>query len=228
GGMACFLAGEAGVDVTGLTLSTEQHAYAEARALREGLAEQVRFHLRDYRLEQQRYDRIVSVGMFEHVGLGHYDEYFRKLAGLLTEDGVALVHTIGRADGPGATNAWVRKYIFPGGYSPALSEVLPAIERAGLHVTDIEVLRLHYAETLKAWRQRFLANRARAAALYDERFCRMWDMYLAGSEASFRCDGLVVFQIQLARRVEALPLRRDYMVEEERALAARQEVRAPI
>jgi cyclopropane-fatty-acyl-phospholipid synthase len=157
--------------------------------------------------------------MFEHVGSAHYREYFEKVRDLLEDDGVALIHTIGRADGPGAANAWINKYIFPGGYVPALSEILPAIERAGLYVTDVEVLRLHYAETLKAWRQRFSANRDRVAAIYDERFCRMWEFYLAGCEAAFRHAGLVNFQIQVAKRVDTVPLTRDYIVEWERAHA---------
>jgi cyclopropane-fatty-acyl-phospholipid synthase len=158
--------------------------------------------------------------MFEHVGVGYYRAFFRKVRSLLAEDGVALLHAIGRADGPGATNPWVRKYIFPGGYTPALSEVLPAIEREGLHVTDIEILRLHYAETLRHWRTRFRADWEKAAALYDERFCRMWEFYLAGSETAFRYSGLMVFQIQLARSLEAAPIRRDYMVDWERAQVA--------
>ncbi len=160
---------------------------------------------------QGRFDRIVSVGMFEHVGVNDYGTYFRRIASLLTEDGVALVHAIGRAHGPGATNPWIQRYIFPGGYSPALSEVLPAVERAGLYVTDVEILRLHYAQTLRLWRERFAANRAKIAALYDERFCRMWEFYLAGSEATFRHSGYMVFQLQLARQVDAVPLTRDYI-----------------
>jgi cyclopropane-fatty-acyl-phospholipid synthase len=219
GGLALHLARDADVDVTGVTLSTEQHRYSAERAAAAGLKDRARFLFRDYRHEDGRYDRIVSVGMFEHVGVGHYREYFEKVRSLLTDDGVALIHTIGRADGPGATNAWIRKYIFPGGYTPALSEVIPVIERAGLHITDIEVLRLHYAETLKDWRKRFMANRDRVAAIYDERFCRMWEFYLAGCEAAFRHSGLVVFQIQLSKRVDTVPLTRDYIVEWERAHA---------
>lgn len=211
GGLGLYLASEGGVDVTGITLSMEQHRYANDRARNAGLDARVRFLLRDYREEHGRYERIVSVGMFEHVGVGHYREYFTKVRDLLTEDGVALIHTIGRCDGPGAANPWINKYIFPGGYIPALSEIVPAIERAGLHVTDIEVLRLHYAETLRAWRERFLANRDGISAIYDERFCRMWEFYLASCEASFRHSGLVVFQIQLARRVDAVPLTREYI-----------------
>jgi cyclopropane-fatty-acyl-phospholipid synthase len=203
--------------VTGLTLSTEQHGYSQHRANENGLGDDVRFQLKDYRQEGGRYDRIVSVGMFEHVGVGHYREYFEKVGDLLADDGVALIHTIGRADGPGAANAWINKYIFPGGYVPALSEILPAIEQAGLYVTDIEVLRLHYAETLKAWRQRFNVNRERVAEIYDDRFCRMWEFYLAGCEAAFRHGGLLNFQIQLSKRIDSVPLTRDYIVDWERS-----------
>ena len=159
----------------------------------------VRFELKDYRDQTGLFDRIVSVGMFEHVGVSHYDAFFGKVRDLLADDGVALLHSIGRMDGPGSTNPWFRKYIFPGGYAPALSEVLPAIERAGLWVTDIEILRLHYAETLRLAR-RFQDNRARIAKLYDERFCRMWEFYLTGAELMFRRLGGMVFQIQMAKR----------------------------
>lgn len=211
GGLALHLATQADVDVTGVTLSTEQHRYATDRIVKAGLADRVRFLLKDYRHENTRYDRIVSVGMFEHVGVGHYREYFEKLRELLTDDGVALIHTIGSASGPSAAHPWIEKYIFPGGYAPALSEVVPIIERVGLYITDIEVLRLHYAETLKAWRQRFMTNRGHVAALYDERFCRMWEFYLAGCEAGFRHSGLVVFQIQVSKRIDAVPLTRNYI-----------------
>ncbi len=211
GGLALYLAGECGADVTGLTLSVEQHKVASRRAVAAGLADRVRFHLRDYREERGQYDRIVSVGMFEHVGLDHYPTFFRQLNSLLAPDGIALLHSIGRMDGPGTTNPWIRKYIFPGGYVPALSEVLPTIERLRLWITDIEILRLHYAETLRAWRQRFEHNRGRVRAIYDERFCRMWEMYLAGAEIAFRRGGHLVFQMQLARAVDTVPLTRDYM-----------------
>lgn len=154
--------------------------------------------------------------MFEHVGVGHYREYFNQVRDLLAEDGVALIHTIGSAGGPGAAHPWIEKYIFPGGYTPALSEIVPNIERAGLHVTDIEVLRLHYAETLKAWRQRFMESRDEIADMQDERFCRMWEFYLAGCEAAFRHSGLVVFQIQVSKRLDTVPLTRDYIAEHER------------
>ena len=211
GGLALNLAHVADVDVTGVTLSAEQHAYAELRASESGKENDVRFLLKDYRHVNQKYDRIVSVGMFEHVGVGHYREYFSKVRDLLEDDGVAVIHTIGRADGAGAANPWINKYIFPGGYIPALSEITPVIEQAGLYITDIEVLRLHYAQTLREWRRRFNANRGRIAQIYDERFCRMWEFYLSVSEAAFRHAGLVNFQIQLSKTVNAVPLTRDYI-----------------
>jgi len=220
GGLALYLADECGVDVTGLTLSEEQHKVAQRRAAAAGLADRVRFHLRDYREESGRYDRIVSVGMFEHVGVKQYGAFFGKLNALLAPDGVALLHSIGRMDGPGTTNAWLRKYIFPGGYSPALSEVVPVAERMRLWITDIEILRLHYADTLRAWRRRFDQNRDRIRTLYDERFCRMWEMYLVGAEVSFRRGGSLVFQMQLAKAVETVPLTRDYIQDWERAHTA--------
>lgn len=213
GGLGLYISKISGADVTGVTLSVEQHKVSQQRAADRGVADQVRFKLQDYRLEDRRYDRIVSVGMFEHVGVGHYEEFFRKIKDLLVEDGVALLHTIGRADGPGATNPWLAKYIFPGGYTPALSEIVPVIERVGLHITDIEVLRLHYASTLRDWRRRFNMNRDKVRAIYDERFCRMWDFYLAGCEAAFRYGGQLNFQIQLSRRSDAVPLTRDYIQE---------------
>jgi cyclopropane-fatty-acyl-phospholipid synthase len=218
GGLGLYVASSSGADVTGITLSTEQLKVSNERARAAGLSNRVRFELQDYRKERRRYDRIVSVGMFEHVGVNHYDAYFRKVAELLTDDGVAMIHSIGRSDGPGSTNPWIRRYIFPGGYSPALSEVLPAIERAGLIVTDIEVLRLHYAETLKRWRARFNENRDAVRALYDERFCRMWEFYLAASEATFRWGGHMVFQVQVAKSIDAVPLTRDYIQEAEARL----------
>jgi cyclopropane-fatty-acyl-phospholipid synthase len=217
GGLALTLARFCDLRVTGITLSEEQLKVARERARAEGLDDRVEFALRDYRAETGTFDRIVSVGMFEHVGVNHYPAFFRKMRELLADDGVALLHTIGRSDGPGATSPWIRKYIFPGGYSPALSEVLPVIEKCGLFVTDVEVLRLHYAETLKAWRTRFRENWNTIKALYDERFCRMWEFYLAGSEMAFRHQGLVVFQIQIAKRVDAVPITRDYIVDWERA-----------
>jgi cyclopropane-fatty-acyl-phospholipid synthase len=218
GGMGLFLARQFGVDVTGITLSKEQLAVSSRRALEDGVADRVRFKLLDYRLEPEKYDRIVSVGMFEHVGATHYLEYFSKVKDLLADDGVMLLHAIGRMEPPGGTNTWLRKYIFPGGYSPALSEVMAAIEKSGLWVTDIEILRLHYAETLRVWRERFLASRekVRQMAGYDERFLRMWEFYLAGCEVAFRYMNQMVFQIQIARRQDAVPLTREYMVDAER------------
>ena len=218
GGMALFLAESIGCDVTGLTLSSEQHKVSEERAKKAGLDHQVRFHLRDYREQSGTFDRIVSVGMFEHVGVGHYAEYFGKVRELLSDDGVCLLHSIGRMEPPGSTNPWLRKYIFPGGYTPALSETLQAIEACGLWVTDIEILRLHYAETLRHWHDRFQENRARIAELYDERFCRMWEFYLVGCEMSFRHMGQMVFQMQLAKKQDAVPLTRDYMFTTESAM----------
>jgi len=218
GGMARFLARTAQVSVTGLTLSEEQLRYARNATAQDGLGGKVEFHLRDYRHETAAYDRIVSVGMFEHVGTPHYRTYFDAVSDRLTRDGVALIHTIGSSGPPGAPSSWIKKYIFPGGYVPAMSEVLPAIEKSGLIVTDVEVLRLHYAQTLRIWRQRFLSNRAELAEIYDDRFCRMWEFYLAACEAAFRHSGLVVFQFQLAKRNSTLPLTRDYMAAEENHL----------
>ena len=216
GGLGLYLAANHGADVTGLTLSAQQLAVAQRRAGEAGIEDRCRFALRDYRLDQGPYDRIVSVGMFEHVGAVHYREFFNKVSTLLSEDGVFVLHAIGRMEPPGATNPWLRKYIFPGGYSPALSEVLAAIEHSGLWVTDIEILRLHYAQTLRHWRERFAANRPRIAALYDERFCRMWEFYLAACEAAFRYMRQFVFQMQITRRQDAVPLTRDYIYEAER------------
>ena len=211
GGLGLHLALEHDARVTGVTLSQEQHRIAEERAHATGLAGRADFHLQDYRQVDGTFDRVVSVGMFEHVGIPHYREFFATLHNRLADDGVALLHTIGRADGPGATNPWIAKYIFPGGYSPALSEVLAVIEKAGLYVTDVEVWRLHYAETLKAWRERFEANLDQIQEIYDERFCRMWRFYLILSELAFRHNGHVVFQIQLAKKQDAVPLTREYL-----------------
>ena len=219
GGLGLYLARSFDVQVLGVTLSTEQHAVATERAQAEGLENQAHFEIRDYRDLVERFDRIVSVGMFEHVGVNHYRAFFDTVAKRLKPDGVMVLHAIGRAGPPTATSAFIRKYIFPGGYIPALSEVLPHIEKSGLMVTDIEILRLHYAETLKHWRERFLANRDKAKAIYDERFCRMWEFYLAASEASFRWQDLMVFQIQLAHRNDTLPVTRDYIGKCEKALA---------
>ncbi len=211
GGLACYLAQICGAHVDGITLSEEQIGFSMARAEEAGLADRIHFLLKDYRDVHQMYDCIVSVGMFEHVGVGFYGEFFRKCAGLLSDDGVFLLHAIGRSDGPGITNPWLAKYIFPGGYIPALSEILPAIEQAGLLVTDIEILRLHYAYTLEAWRERFVTHREEAERLYDERFCRMWELYLAASEMAFREEGMMVFQIQMTKRQGVVPITRDYI-----------------
>lgn len=212
GGLGLSLA-RAGGQVTGVTLSTEQHATARARATETGLADRTDFRLQDYRDLDGTFDRIISVGMFEHVGLPNYQTYFDAVARLLKDDGVAVIHAIGRRGPPSRTQPWIAKHIFPGGYIPSLSEVFPAIERAGLWVTDMEILRLHYAETLRLWRERFLARREEAVALYDERFCRMWEFYLAASEVGFRDLGHMVFQIQLTKRQDAVPLTRTYLCE---------------
>ena len=198
------------------TLSREQLSVARQRARQAQLEERVRFALKDYREIEGRFDRIVSVGMFEHVGVPNYARFFRKIRELLSADGIALIHSIGRLNGPSITSAWTRKYIFPGGYIPALSEVAPVIERAGLVLTDLEALHLHYAETLRHWRERFLSSHRQEGRIYDERFCRMWEFYLASSESAFRYGGLMVFQAQLARRLDSVPLTRDYMYERER------------
>jgi cyclopropane-fatty-acyl-phospholipid synthase len=220
GGLGLTLAKDYGCDVTGVTLSTEQLAIANRRAQDAGLADRARFALTDYRDVRGPFDRIVSVGMFEHVGTPNYNAFFERVRDLLIDDGVALIHTIARIDPPGITNAFIRKYIFPGGYIPALSQVTAAVEQAELWSTDLEILRLHYAETLRHWRERFMAQRASIALTYDERFCRMWEFYLALSELSFRAGGHMVCQIQLAKRVDTLPITRDYMYETERAAPA--------
>lgn len=217
GGLGLYLAQEAGCDVTGVTLSVEQHKLSQERSAQMGLQDRCRFKLVDYRNENGPYDRIVSVGMFEHVGKANYDEFFAKIRELLADDGVCVLHSIGRFDQPGPINPFIRKYIFPGADVPSLSEVTTAVEKSGLFTTDIEILRLHYAETLRHWYERFQAHRDQVAELYDERFCRMWEMYLAGCEMGFRHQGLMVFQLQLTKNLEALPLTRDYMFEWERS-----------
>jgi cyclopropane-fatty-acyl-phospholipid synthase len=191
-----------------------------ARAAEKGLSDKIEFRLQDYRDVPEKFDRIVSVGMFEHVGVGFYDAFFGKCSSLLDEHGIMLLHSIGRSEGPNVTNPWIAKYIFPGGYIPALSEVLPAVERAGLLVTDVEILRLHYAETLKAWRERFLAHREEVERLYDARFTRMWEFYLAASETAFREQTMMVFQLQLTKRQDVVPMTRDYIGREEARLRA--------
>jgi cyclopropane-fatty-acyl-phospholipid synthase len=227
GGLGLYLADMTGADVTGVTLSTEQLQVANARAQEMRLGETARFLLQDYRDIPGPFDRIVSVGMFEHVGVDHYETYFRRCAELLADDGVMVMHSIGRPEGPGITNPWIAKYIFPGGYIPALSEVLPAIERAGLLVSDIEILRLHYAETLQAWRARFMARREEAVRLYDERFALMWEFYLASSEMSFRKQNMINFQVQLTKRQDVVPLTRDYIGEAEAKLRGIEKTQAP-
>jgi len=223
GGLGIYIKEIGGAaEVLGVTLSKEQLEVASARAHERGLDGQVRFALQDYRDVDGTFDRIVSVGMFEHVGTRFYDAYFGKCRELLRPDGVMVLHTIGLMDGPWYPNPWLDKYIFPGGQLPALSEIVPAIERAGLLVTDVEVLRLHYAATLAEWRRRFMARREEARALYDERFCRMWEFYLAASEAAFRHQGVAVFQVQCARRQEAVPLTRDYIAERQHDLRLRE------
>ncbi|MCC7281870.1 MAG: class I SAM-dependent methyltransferase [Acetobacteraceae bacterium] len=217
GGLALHLAREHGALVLGITLSSEQLQVARDRALAEGLDQRVRFELLDYRAVGESFDRVVSVGMFEHVGIPNYETFFRTVGQRLRPDGVGLVHAIGRSEGPEETNAWLRKYIFPGGYSPALSEVLGPLERSGLKLCDLEILRLHYAETLRHWRRRFAANRDAIASLYDERLCRMFEFYLAGSELAFRRQGHMVWQAQLAHQFDAVPLARDYITDADRA-----------
>jgi cyclopropane-fatty-acyl-phospholipid synthase len=227
GGLALYLAEICGAQVTGITLSKEQYACAQARAAERGRSQDATFKLIDYRDVDGRFDRIVSVGMFEHVGVGFYRVFFHKCASLLAEDGAMLLHFIGRKTSAGITNPWIAKYIFPGGYIPALSEVLPPIERAELIVSDIEVLQLHYAETLKAWRERLLAHRDEVARLYDQRFVRMWEFYLASSEMAFRAGDMVVFQIQMTKRKGITPATRDYIAREEARLRALESSQSP-
>jgi cyclopropane-fatty-acyl-phospholipid synthase len=221
GGLAFYLAKTAGAgEVLGVTLSREQIARAQQRSQALGLDGHVRFEIIDYRAVQGQFDRIVSVGMFEHVGLGHYETFFKTCHERLAADGVMLLHTIGCSDEPSVTNPWITKYIFPGGHLPSLSDMLKVVERAGLIVTDVEVLRLHYAETLRAWRTNFMARRDEAARLFDDRFCRMWEYYLAMSEAAFRFENVVVFQLQIAKRQDDVPLTRDYIQKAESRLRA--------
>ncbi|HVZ05703.1 cyclopropane-fatty-acyl-phospholipid synthase family protein [Hyphomicrobium sp.] len=218
GGLALYLSDLCEADVTGLTLSPEQLKVAERRASEKKLDARVHFRLQDYRALESTFDRIVSVGMFEHVGVKCYDAFFDVIRRSLKDDGIAVLHSIGRLDGKSPMNPWFAKYIFPGSYVPSLAEVLPSIEKAGLIVTDIEILRLHYADTLAAWRQRFLDHRQQAADVLGERFCRMWEFYLASAEAGFRYGGLMVFQIQLAKRLDTVPRTRNYIAREETRL----------
>ncbi len=227
GGMALFLARNYGVHVTGITLSTEQHRIARERAAKQGLSRLVDFQLEDYRRIHGVFDRIVSVGMFEHVGRPLYRQFFSRLNTLLADDGVALLHTIGRIQSPSPINVWIRQNIFPGAYLPSLSQLAPALEMEDLWLADFENLRLHYATTLNEWNRRFQMNRERVRDLdparYDERFCRMWEFYLQSCEAGFRYSGLTVFQLQLAKKIDTLPITRDYMLAEERRLMAEEE-----
>jgi cyclopropane-fatty-acyl-phospholipid synthase len=219
GGLARYMARVSGADVTGITLSTEQLSVAREAAKRSPVPDRLSFRLEDYRQTEGKFDRIVSVGMFEHIGVDHYRTFFSRVARLLDENGVAVVHSIGRFHGPYPTNPFIKKYIFPGGALPTLSEVLPAIEASGLKVCDVEILRLHYAETLRHWRNRFRERWDEVVNLKGERFCRMWEFYLAGSEASFRSEDLMVFQVQLAHTQTAVPLTREYIDIEEKRLA---------
>lgn len=220
GGMARFLHKVSGAEVLGVTLSEEQLKYARDKAAAMGIADKVKFELIDYRSVNGQFDRIVSVGMFEHVGLPHFRQYFETVERLLKPDGVALIHSIARADGPGATDPWTAKYIFPGGYSPALCQIIPAIEKSWMWITDIEVLRLHYAYTIRHWYDRCEAQRAEIERLYDARFYRMWMFYLAAAMSAFNNDGHMNVQIQLTKRRDTLPLRRDYIGETEKKLLA--------
>jgi len=218
GGMAFYLAEHLDARVIGVTLSKEQQALALARAEEKGLKDKVEIRLMDYREVREEFDRIVSIGMFEHVGVPHYTEFFDKVFDLLKPDGLAVIHAIGHRTPPNTTGPWIRKYIFPGGYSPSLSETFAAIERSGLWVADTEILRLHYAYTLREWRRRFEERRGEVAEMFDEKFCRMWEFYLSTSEFAFRNGGHFNFQLQLTKSVDALPIRRDYMREAETAL----------
>jgi cyclopropane-fatty-acyl-phospholipid synthase len=208
--MAMTLAKDYGAQVTGVTLSTEQLDLARERTAAAGLDDRVRFELRDYRDVEGPFDRIVSVGMLEHVGSPNLRTYFETVKRQLAPDGVALIHSIGRMGPPALTNPFTHKYIFPGGYVPAISEVTAAIEDAGLWITDLEILRLHYAETTRIWRERFMAD-AEIPNLYDGRFRRMWEFYLAGAEMGFRYGTHMIMQFQIARRRDAAPITRDYL-----------------
>ncbi|HEY8277396.1 MAG TPA: cyclopropane-fatty-acyl-phospholipid synthase family protein [Methyloceanibacter sp.] len=226
GDMALYLARMENVSVLGVTLSKEQCSLANEKAKQLGLADRARFELRDYRDVTERFDRIVSVGMFEHVGVHHYGEFFAKVNRLLTDDGIMLLHSIGHMSPPGTASPWLRKYIFPGAYSPALSEVFAAVEQNSLWVTDLEFLRLHYAKTLAHWERRFQTNRALVAQMYDERFCRMWEFYLISAEMMFRTGSQLVFHMQLAKKRDAVPIVRDYVTDMQRAYSKLESKRA--
>jgi cyclopropane-fatty-acyl-phospholipid synthase len=228
GGMAMYLAESEDVDVTGVTLSDEQLKVSRDRVARRGLSNRVNFELTDYQDVEGKFDRIVSVGMFEHVGVGNYHRFFRKVASCLDKKGVMVLHSICRTKPNFTTNPFIEKYIFPGGYMPSIAEVLPAVERAGLLIKDIEILPMHYAHTLRAWRERFVARKAEAIALYDERFFRMWEFYLAVSETAFRHDRLFIMQLQLARHQDAVPFDRTYIAAREALLRGFEATRAPL
>ena len=213
GGMSLTLAREYEANVLGITLSKEQKLVCEQRALEEGLSHKVKFELMDYREDVGKFDRIVSIGMFEHVGIPNYNRFWREVFQKLSDDGIGLIHTIGRTTPPGGTNPWINKYIFPGGYIPAMSEVMGNVEQNDLYVTDVEVLRLHYAKTLKRWYENFRNNEREIKKIYDEKFCRMWKYYLIASEISFRYYQHVVFQFQISKKIESLPLSRTYIYE---------------
>lgn len=228
GDLALYLATLEDVHVTGVTLSKEQQALASSRAQAAGLADRVHFELKDYRDVTQTFDRIVSVGMFEHVGVHHYDEFFKKLNALMPDDGLAVIHSIGHMSPPGMASPWLRKYIFPGAYSPALSEVFEVVEQNSLWVTDLEFLRLHYAETLRHWTERFEAHRDEVIALYDERFARMWEFYLISAEMMFRTGSQMVFHMQLSRNRDAAPIVRDYVTDRQRDYMERERHFTPL
>lgn len=212
GSLSMFMArNNEGVETQGVTLSKEQLRVAKARAEKQGLSGRVKFDLQDYRNHTGTYDRIVSVGMFEHVGRPYFEAYFNKLGDLLADDGVVLLHTIGRSGPPSVTNPWITKYIFPGGYIPALSEMTAAVEKAGLLINDVEILRYHYADTLKVWAERFAQHRQQFVDSKGETFCRMWEIYLGMCEAAFRSSDLVVYQLQLSKAKDVVPDTRDYL-----------------
>lgn len=228
GDMALYLAAMENVDVTGVTLSKEQHVLSNGKAKKAGLSDRVRFELRDYRDVSQKFDRIVSVGMFEHVGVHHYGEFFAKVNAMLADDGVMLLHSIGHMSPPGTASPWLRKYIFPGAYSPALSEVFTVVEQNSLWVTDLEFLRVHYAKTLKHWCDRFEENRPQIAKMYDERFCRMFEFYLISCEMMFRTGSQLVFHMQLSKKRDAAPIVRDYITDLQRDYKQREADRLKI
>ena len=218
GGLALYLAQVADVEVTAVNLSIEQIRVARVRARELGLEDRVHFEHMDYRELQGTYDRVVSVGMLEHVGYRHYDEFFVKFRSLLKEDGFGLIHSIGRNAPPGTVSSFIRKYIFPGGYAPSLSEILAVTERQRFWIADCEILRMHYYYTLQHWRARFMANWDQAAAIYDERFCRMWEFYLISSQLAFLNGSEMTFHLVLANKRDSVPIVRDYMVDDEREL----------